>query len=170
MQDVDMEVMILIQYPVCYCIESSWDGINFPHSPHIAVCIGSWRGVNDTPGFWLLINSAHIAPRLSLQHSCLNQQPGSEHYLGRRHSQHTWPKWTKGMFQSSWLHSYIKIKRKEKEGGELFIVASICLSEQLLYTPKPCFSGRGWIWPDHEKRTNILLSYASMHKHLLLLC
>lgn len=30
------------------------------------LCTGSWKGVGNTPGFWLLLSGAHKAPRLPL--------------------------------------------------------------------------------------------------------
>lgn len=51
---------------------SDWDGDNSPHSsPYSAVVLtGSYKGVDNTPAFWLLLGSAHsirgVSPTLPL--------------------------------------------------------------------------------------------------------
>ena len=91
-------------FPKHRCIGSGWDGVNFPHSrPHSAVlCIGSWKGVDNTPGFWRLLSSAPTASRLSLQHSPPHQWAGGGQDLGRGHSQDSWLKLTEGIFHTIW--------------------------------------------------------------------
>lgn len=77
------------------CIQSGWDGINFPHSsPYSAVlCSGSWKDVDKTPIFWLPSSSAGTPSALTFQHyTYAHQQAGGGQGLRRGQGQDSWLK------------------------------------------------------------------------------
>ena len=116
MQDVDKEIMVLIQYPLFYCIGSGWDGIHFPTVLTVLCSALVAREVLWHTRVLSAGNSAHTASRPLLQHSLLNQQAVCEQDFGRKHSQHTWPKWTEGMFQSTWCQFIYENEGKGRRG------------------------------------------------------
>lgn len=94
--------------------------------PHNAVlCIGSCKGADNTPAFWLLLRNAGTASALSPQYSAPHQQDGLGQDPGRGHKQASWPKLTRGTFQT--ISSDIKAKGERRNGGHLLFQ---CLSSR----------------------------------------
>lgn len=91
----------------------------FHCSPHsVVLCSGSWKGVDNTPMFWLLLSSAvHLNSPQLFQGSESGKDPG------RRRSQASWPK---GHSMLCDISSDIKAKGGRRNWGYLLFY-SVCL-------------------------------------------
>lgn len=102
-----------------YWVCPSW--ISCPHSSPQSVpvlCTGGYKDPDNTPVFWLLLNSAGAAPALTLQHST------PIHKLGVGKKTQLGPNWLKGLSMSA------QIWKLRKGEGRTFIIYKVCPPEQ----------------------------------------
>lgn len=58
------------------CIGFGWDSFPYSSHPSAVLCIGSYKGVDNTPVFWPQLSRACTASRLAPQHSPLPTRRG----------------------------------------------------------------------------------------------
>lgn len=98
------------------------------------LCIGSWKGAENTPELWLLLGRAGSTPAQLPQHSS-HQDPG-----GAQSGQQTQIIQRDIPFHRT-SAQILKLKRGGR--GDIHFY-NICLPEQLLHVLKLCFPGSTW--------------------------